>query len=118
MDKDIEEKNNEFIDACVSVMMHIADPSFERASKIAVLICFAMKFIIVVAGCLLLRHVNEAAADLFMLTALAYSFYGHELYINMKVKEELVRKVIAGNISKEECNEDKKDIECKQSAKD
>lgn len=113
----MDNKKDNLVKDLASVMTHITDPSYEKASKKAIVICFALKFVIAVAGCMLLRHVNEALADLFMLLVLAYSLYGHELYISMKIKENIVQNVINENLKKEDDNgeENKKDIECKES---
>lgn len=91
------------IDKLAKVMMHVTDDSFEHAFRIAVLICFALKFVLAAGVYMAIRYAGQQAlADLFMLAVFAFGIYGNELYISMKVKESIVRKALEEEVDAHE----------------
>ena len=95
--------NDKTIDKLAKVMMHVTDDQFEHASKAAVLLCFALKFVLAAGVYMAIRYAGQQAlADLFMLVVFAFGIYGNELYISMKVKESIVRKALEEEVDAHE----------------
>ena len=103
------------IDKLAKVMMHVTNDAFEQASRTAVLICFALKFVLAAGVYMAIRYVGQQAlADLFMLVVFAFGIYGNELYISMKVKESIVRKALEEEVNAHE----EKDADIEKDSKD
>ena len=78
------------------VIVHLTDDKFERASRTAVNICFALKYALAMMAYIFIR--NFAGLDwgeLWMAIVAAFGLYNHELYINFKLKEQMVAEALA-----------------------
>ena len=101
-----DDKHEKLVENLAKLFVHVTDSAFEKASHRAVLICFALKYLLSIGMYIVLRNFAFAGLDeLWIAIVLAYSLYGHEMFINMKVKEGMVKSILA-----EHCNEEK-DIE-------
>lgn len=104
MDSD---KKKRLIDSLAEVCVHVSSESYEKSSRFAVLICFALKFAVAVGAYIALRNLAGLEfGELWMAVVLAYALYGHEQFISMKIKEDLVKSIL----EKEDYDE-KKDTE-------
>lgn len=81
--------------------------TIDKAADKAVIMCFAMKYVIGIAVyALLKRFVNDMMAEAWMALAFAYVVYSHELVISALVKADIVNKMISEN-QKDEDDEEK-----------
>ena len=82
---------------------------FERYSHSAVIVCFSLKYLFSVIVYILLRSfASSQFSELWMAVVLAYALYGHEMYINSKVKEDLIKSVLEENHDEEKDKTDSK----------
>ena len=80
---------------------------FERYSHSAVIVCFSLKYLLSVTVYILLRSfAGSQFSELWMAVVLAYALYGHEMYIDSKVKDELIRSALKENHDEEKDNKD------------
>lgn len=104
---------DKMIDNLAKLLVHTTNDAFERASRRAVLICFALKYAFATGIYIALRNfVGAQAGELWMAFVLAYAMYSQELYVNVKIKEGLVKSVL------EDHENEKKDTECTNNASD
>lgn len=106
-----DDRKDKMIDGLAKTLAHMSSDSYERSSKYAVLICFAMKYVLAATIYIAARNfVGQMFGELWIALVLAYALYGHELYISLKIKEELIKSFLKKQ-QRDEKEDDEEDEE-------